>query len=938
MAIDIENDDLFDNHAVNYIEERNILLKDIPYDRVRKAWFTMAHVLIDENAKILDMGCGDGEQTYIMAALYPKLTFVGIDKDSRVISTAQETYKLPNLEFRAGDVTSDLFEPESIDVILNSFVLHHVFSNSRYNDKIISDTLRKQFKMLKNGGTMYLRDYARPPEGQFILMEMHDKKSTGESLKELSDPDLLIWYSENARPKQDIGCGGFFLEELQPRFPKTRLFRLPYKWAYEFIMRKDNREIWEKELPVEYTYYTAKDFRKELRSLGARVQYSASHWDEDFIRQNVEGHFRLMHLNGEVLNDPETSFIAVAQKEPERSSLVIRERRIVQDEDGALKIKSMRDQKNGDLIDIVTRDMEYAEILPYRLSQDGRLFVYLHDGVVRGISNAVQRSGASIDGREWSGHMLEAITFPYEDINNLDTTSPDAAQSIAKSHLGIKIAPNTILEEGAQYYPDPNYIEERVHTFFIKTQDTHKHIAPKRSILEPLRFQAKSVIRECNAQHVLDAISVGLIPNARLELQILSLMQKLKVRSENWVSKDLSIAQGTISQDFDVREFIRQSTYSDKRFKIAKASANELRTVNSVFVEDGYSQGGSAGIASENIDFVLSNNKTTNTAVVLPISSSMKKDINAGFQIKHMPVPERFEGKGQSLSVPQFNIPREITTHKMLKHYIAEKFGVTPNMVMKLGESYFTHVGITPQRIYPFAIAAPPDMLRDPDTKFIPIYQFMLLWQSLSKETHFLVTLARAYQYLPEHFKFEFKKQSMDLGDFLKAEALKPSWSAPQDVEPIEDTTRPHYDLKPPASHTFNTSNNGFGEKLAGYAPRKPNMPTRPELMFRDAFADKTNTPAPINDVPAIAPHEKKVKKKKAERKRRRLMGLLNKKDVPDTLESKDAESLEAQNQKKKSNQDIDVNLLNDFDVGIKHDDAPNIAPDADDDHEPRPS
>src|SRR5690606_32029214 len=96
-----------------------------------------------------------------------------------------------------------------------------------------------------------------------------------------------------ARPRQDPGCGGFFLEELPARFPRTRLFRLPYKWAYEFIMRKDDRGHWETELPMEYTFYTERGFRKELRALGARLVYSAPYWDEDIIEKKFEGHFRL---------------------------------------------------------------------------------------------------------------------------------------------------------------------------------------------------------------------------------------------------------------------------------------------------------------------------------------------------------------------------------------------------------------------------------------------------------------------------------------------------------------------------------------------------------------------------------------------------------------------------------------------------------------------
>ena len=39
------------------------------------------------------------------------------------------------------------------------------------------------------------------------------------------------------------------------------------------------------------------------------------------------------------------------------------------------------------------------------------------------------------------------------------------------------------------------------------------------------------------------------------------------------------------------------------------------------------------------------------------------------------------------------------------KKFVADKFGVTPDRVWQLGESYFLHTGVTPQRVYPFVVA-----------------------------------------------------------------------------------------------------------------------------------------------------------------------------------------------------------------------------------------
>ena len=453
-----------DGCGVTYIDERNALLKDVPYTVVRKAWFILSHILLNTGARVAHLGCEDGQLTYAMAALNPAVTFIGVNKSKKAVREASTTYKLENLKFKMGDISGEMFKENSLDAIINSFTLHQVYSNARYNPRIVSDTLHKQFAMLKNDGLMFIQDYTKPSEDEFVLMEMHNRPSTGESLSDMSEADLLVWYSEHAQPKQDPGCGGFFLEELPPRFPHTRLFRLPHKWAYEFIMRKDNRDLWEKNLPFEFTYFTINEFHKELHSLGAQMLYSAPQWNEDYIHDHFEGHFRLMKINGELLGDPATSFISVSRKRPEKASLSVKERRLTQEKIGTLEIKTLRNKINGKVLDIVTRSKEMSEILPYRIDDKGRLYVYLHDGIIRGLSNAIQRNGSNIDGRHWSGHMLEALSVDNIIIQNLGKISAHKTKKFIKAYTGLNTQNNAILETATTYYPDPHYIEERVNT------------------------------------------------------------------------------------------------------------------------------------------------------------------------------------------------------------------------------------------------------------------------------------------------------------------------------------------------------------------------------------------------------------------------------------------------------------------------------------------
>lgn len=769
--------------AKAYIEKRNALLKDVKPEIIQKAWFTLSHLLLEEDAHVLDIGCDDGEMTYAMAVLYPWVRFTGIDKSKRQINRANTLYELHNLEFMAGDASKEVLKPNSYDAIINSFVLHEIYSTSRYNETIVRDTLKLHFSLLKNGGIMFVRDYARPPPDKFVLVEMPDEPSKGTKPSELSPADLLVWYSEHARPRFDLGTGGFFLEELPERVPNTRLFRLPYKWAYEFFMRKDDLAHWDQELPIEYTFFTPREFRKELRNLGSRVQYAGPHWDEDYIEEHFDGKFRLLDENSKPLGHPPTSFVAVAYKMADRKSLYIQERRPSQTDKSSLTIKAVRDQKSGDIIDVVSRDKSISEVLPYRVNENGRLKIYLHDGVPRNLVNSVPRNGKSFDQRRWSGHMIEPISIDNKYF--AEEHSFDIKQTVlfARDHLGLKPKNESVMQVGPDYFPSADYIDDKINTYYLHVAKAKGPISPKHVSEDRDRFQAKGRIREMDAQQVLDAISVGFIPNAHLELQILYLYNHLGIKAENWTLKSVKFKTGKIKQNTNLATVIKNYGLDKNRFKNIKGTSGQLRPVHSIFVEEGQTRGAIMGLSAQDMDFVVHNEETVNTAVVLPLSKGLKNDVHAGFVMKQMPVPQRHTGNANIICAPSFNLPRDVTNLKHAKKYIADHFGVLPENVIKMGESYFSHVGMTPHRIHPFAVIVPDGKPDDPTTKFLPFYQLKLLRKSVARDTHMMVVMARAYKYFHEDLRYDFIKRVKAIVN-ERFDQSGNDWSLPLSYEP----------------------------------------------------------------------------------------------------------------------------------------------------------
>lgn len=761
-----------------YRQRRDSLLRHLDNKTVRKAWFTLSHLLLNEGAKVIDMGCDDGEMTYAMAALAPDLTFVGVDKNRRKIIKAKEKYKLKNLSFEIDDANPKNLAPESVDAIINSYILHEVYSGCRYNPQTIGETLQNQFTALKKGGLMFVRDFSRPPPNEMVMIEFPDKPSTGESLAGMSDADLLIWYSARARPKQDPGCGGFFLEELPARVPQTRLFRLPYKWAYEFVMRKDEKDQWEHELPMEYTFFTIREFRKELYTMGARAEYTSPYWEEDIIEERFNGKFRLYDDNAKPLGMPPTCFIAVARKMAERKSLKIEERRPTLGNDSSLKITTMRNEKSGALQEVVSRDFTVSEILPYRIDADNRLKIYLHDGVPRAIANSVPRKGLTLDGKRWSGHMVEAISVDDKAIATIEEFDRKHSVLFARDYLGLKPQNEAILTAGPHYYPAPDYIDEKIQTYYLAIEKSTKRIVPKNMVGYTDRFQAKGQIREFDAQHVLNAIHVGMIPHARLELQIMSLFHHLGIRAENWTTKDLSKYLLKAVSTGKIGNYLRMMSQPDKRFREIKGTIGQLRNIHSTFVEEGKTQGALAGLSAQDLDFVVRDEHTINTVVIIPLTKNMREEVHVGTHISHQPVPQRHAGNGITFSAPSFTLPAHIQTSEEIKYFIAEKYRTAPHCVTKLGESYFAHVGLTQQRIHPYALAAPPAMIDDPGSVFIPISQFRTLWKNTSMSTHMMTVLARSWKYLPSVMKRRAKLEAKQIAN-QELVGEEPGWIVP---------------------------------------------------------------------------------------------------------------------------------------------------------------
>lgn len=745
-------------------DPKTLLARDIlAADSARRAWFTMAHLLADPGARVAVLGSGDGAIAHAMADAHPEIKIVGVDPDRRAVDRARSLPNLPNLEFRVGNLTHPPFEDESLDVVVNAFTLHSIYSRSPHAEQAVQNALKMHLSLLRPGGLMFVQDHLSPAHDGFVLLEI-DEPLDRDNPATPPVADNLLWYAEHAHPAQDPSAGGFYIEDRNPRFPRTRLFRLPYKWAIEFILRPHDRASLEQSIGIELACFTKSDFRKHLRALGARVLYSAPHTDEALVRQRM-ARCRLYTEQGTLLPPPVTSLLTVLRKTEEGESTLIQERRPSKAASGKLRICALRDEKDGRVVDVLIPDRSTVEILPWRMSAQGRPSIFVHEGVARGIVNTIPRLGANLDDREWSGHMVEAISVEESAVRDAEAGGVRDIVRFCVSTLGLRPEIGQTLEPGQDFYPAPDFIDECIRTRYLRVAEDNPASYPAPRSLRPRDETAEGGqsgrIREVDAQMLLDAVSVGYIPNARLEIQILRLFDRLGIKPRSWATCPLVLNRidSLPLADLDALEKALKPLPHEprQRFKPSKWASGQLKVMHSIFVEEGRSRSGITGLAAHDRDFVLPDDSTVNIAVVLPLAMKVSGEVMAGVVMKYLPVPERYAGNGNILSLPSFTLPPEVKNVFQARKFIADQFEVGVEHVAKMGESYFSHYALTPQRIYPFAVSVPiPNKYKVGYFQHGPIkiVQFgplrgllYMIWKSMG-ETPLLKTIAQSYQML----------------------------------------------------------------------------------------------------------------------------------------------------------------------------------------------
>ena len=145
--------------------------------------------------RILEVGCGSGITTSILAQRFPHSEITAIDLDESQITRARKRLVNEKVHFLQGDATRLQFEPHSFDACVASYALHHMPAFPR--------ALREIHRILYPGAHLYVLEV---PFSREVLRVLKENKPH----EEVEEPaDIRSGFFTKKRLLHELQRAGF---------------------------------------------------------------------------------------------------------------------------------------------------------------------------------------------------------------------------------------------------------------------------------------------------------------------------------------------------------------------------------------------------------------------------------------------------------------------------------------------------------------------------------------------------------------------------------------------------------------------------------------------------------------------------------------------------------------------------------------------------------
>jgi len=650
-----------------------------------KVALTAAHVL--RGGRAADMGMGSGASSAALAGLYPGLSVVGVDLDPHLVERARREHPLPNLSFVHGDVAARVLPPGSMDAIFDSSVLHHVTSFGGYDRSATLRALAVQAEALADEGVLVVRDFVDPPNPAApVLLDLPTTDGPAEDPpRTCSSAALLERFAQQFRSLS--AAPGFPVERVPGAPAGWQRYRLAHRHAVEFLLRKDYREDWEAEAREEYGLGTVEELAAGLGRLGLRVLVAAPIRNPWILRHRFEGKYRMADGAGAALDHPATNALLVAQRVAPGSGVRFEDAGEAAPS-GFLGRVHHRDTRTGQLRDLVRRPGVTVDVVPYFHSSEGVQVVF-RSATPRPLSASALATPAPCGALPpvWLAEPLHARM-----------TDRPLAQTVEEALARIGLGEERIraITEGTTYDPSPGGIQEEVRSVFVEIDPLVAE-----SVTDAGAFRRGGRIQAASAVQLLRAAMVGGLFDARLELNVRTLLARLAVPAGPWLGDvsplevDQALAATTLAALLaQPRRRVFRTATEDAGFLSLRARRfRELDAEGRV-------------LAEEVLDVVVPARRSTISVAVLPLAR-IDGVVHAAIDDDDLPSAQAFTGASNLLVAPAFRVPVEHAgSLRRMQAFAAERLlaelGLEVRELFELGGRYGPSPGMTPEVVYPF--------------------------------------------------------------------------------------------------------------------------------------------------------------------------------------------------------------------------------------------
>jgi hypothetical protein len=634
---------------------------------------------------------GSGAGSHALASLYPALTVVGVDVSTTMVALARERHRAANLHLACGDIAAHVFRPGALDGIFDSSVLHHVTSFSGYDRTAAERCLECQASELTEHGTLVVRDFVDPGPGDVLLDLPTSDGDAGDDPKSCSTAAL---FERFAREFRKLGPSpGFRYDVVGDAREGMRRYRVARTIAVEFVLRKDYRADWDKEVLEEYTYLTQERFEELFARVGLRILASSPIRDPWILRHRFHGRFEMRDLEGGLLEDPPTNYLIAGEKVPAGEGVCFTQAGPAKL--GFLRLDHYRDRRNGQVRDLVSRPHPTVDILPW-FELEGDVYVLARRGYPRPILRAVAGDSVPVDGSRPAEYVSEPLNVPQRD-QPLGRTVEEALLR----HAGVEDGQIRGISEGRHYYPSPGGIEEEVRSVFVEIEP----VFVQRRIEGGSGFSTSGLVRAIEARQVLRAAQVGALPDGRIEINVHALLLQLGREPGAWIGEtlDLSAAKTSVRAS-DLPRLLRGAPRRVFQTATSEESPGFLDVRGAVFEEraaDG------RVVARQALEFVLPRGLSINTVAVAPLRRQ-GDEVFIGVDDDDLPAAQSFSGQSQLPVAPAWRLPRDVGSVTPARSWIAgrleREYGARLTNVWELGGRYHPSPGLTPEVVHPLAV------------------------------------------------------------------------------------------------------------------------------------------------------------------------------------------------------------------------------------------